>query len=261
MKIHVLGCGSSSGVPMVGGKDGHGEWGYCDPFESKNKRSRSSVFLDFGDHEKVLIDTGPDLRQQLMRCGITGFEHIIFTHPHADHIAGIDDVRSINRLIKKPVKAYGTEATLHNIEKRCPYIFAPWEPPHFFRAVIISHPKSYLKPFKIGKHEFCFFRQIHGYTESTGIRVGDFAYCTDVVDFPEASWECLKGVQYWMVDCLQREPHFAHASLDKILKWRELLKPKKTILTHMGADMDWAWMKKHLPSDIEPAWDGMEITI
>lgn len=256
MKITVLGCGGSAGVPMVGGADGHGIWGACNPKEPRNTRTRSSILLRLKNGAGVLVDTGPDLRAQLLVNGIKDFESIIFTHAHADHISGLDEVRAINRVIQKPLHAYGAAETLEDIQRRFDYVFKPWTPPNFFRAVVEAHPVKMRQPVTISGTEFTLFDQVHGRVGSTGVRCGDFVYSTDVMEFPEDSVEVLRGVDTWMVDCFQRQPHSAHAWLERVLEWQQAINPRRMILTHMGPDMDWQWMQDHLPAGIEPAWDG-----
>lgn len=261
MKVSVLGCGGSSGVPALGGADGHGQWGACNPEEPRNRRTRASIFLRMDDGCGVLVDTGPDLRAQLLAHGISEFDNVIYTHAHADHVAGIDEVRGINRQIGKAINAYATAEVLGELQERFAYVFKPCTPPHFFRAALDAHPVALGQPVTIGGHTFVLFEQNHGYVTSAGIRCGAFAYSTDVVELPDASIACLRGVQTWMVDCFQKTPHGAHAWLDRVLEWKALIQPQRLILTHMGAEMDWGWMQEHLPPGVEAAWDGMSFEV
>lgn len=261
MKIIVLGCGGSAGVPMLGGEGGHGIWGQCDPAEPRNIRTRASLFIQMEDGEGILVDTGPDIRAQLLANGISAFKSIFYTHAHADHIAGLDEVRGINRVIGQPITAYGTASVLDEIQTRFNYVFQPWTPPHFFRAVVEAHAVPLHGDVVMGGYRFSLFEQNHGRIASGGLRCGDFAYSTDVVDLPEASFDVLAGVDTWVVDCFQKQPHSAHAWLDRVLEWRERIQPRRTILTHLGPDMDWAWMRDTLPEGVESAWDGMSFTL
>ncbi|OUI95698.1 hydrolase [Acetobacter indonesiensis] len=261
MKVTVLGCGGSAGVPMLGGEDGHGIWGACDPDEPKNYRSRASLFLEMGNGENILIDTGPDIRTQLLTNGITAFRSIFYTHAHADHISGLDEVRGINRIIRQPIKAYGIASVLSEIQTRFDYVFKPWTAPEFFRAVVEAHPVEPYGLFEMAGYPFTIFPQQHGRVGSSGLRCGDFAYSTDVVELGPDALECLQGVDTWIVDCFQRKPHSAHAWLERVMEWKEILFPRRIILTHMGTDMDWRWMQANLPDGVEPAWDGMCFTL
>lgn len=261
MKVSVLGCGGSSGVPALGGEDGRGLWGACDPAEPRNRRSRASIFLRMDNGCGVLVDTGPDLRAQLLAHGISAFDNVIYTHTHADHVAGIDELRGINRQIGKAIHAYGTADVLEELQQRFAYVFKPCTPPHFFRAALDPQPITLGQSVNIGGYAFTLFEQNHGYVTSTGIRCGAFAYSTDVVELPAASVESLMGVQTWMVDCFQKTPHGAHAWLDRVMEWKARIQPQRVILTHMGMDMDWAWMCEHLPLGVEAAWDGMSFEL
>ena len=261
MKVNVLGCGGSSGVPALGGADGYGQWGACDPTEPRNRRSRASIFLRMDNGAGILIDTGPDLRAQLLGQGISTFESVIYTHAHADHVAGIDELRGINRQIGKAINAYGTSEVLGELQERFGYVFKPNTTPYFFRAALDAQPVVLGQSVNIGGYAFTLFEQNHGYVTSTGIRCGAFAYSTDVVELPEESVECLRGVHTWMVDCFQKTPHGAHAWLDRVLEWKALIQPERIILTHMGADMDWGWMQHNLPQGMEAAWDGMSFEL
>lgn len=261
MKVSVLGCGGSSGVPALGGPDGRGQWGACNPDEPRNRRSRSSIFLRMEDGCGVLVDTGPDLRAQLLAHGISTFESVIYTHTHADHVAGIDELRGINRQIGKAINAYGTPGVLAELQERFGYVFKPCTPPHIFRAALEARPVLLGHPLNIGGYAFTLFEQNHGYVTSMGIRCGTFAYSTDVVELPEDALACLRGVQVWMVDCFQKTPHGAHAWLDRVLEWKALIQPERVILTHMGMEMDWEWMRQNLPQGVEAAWDGMSFEV
>lgn len=261
MRVTVLGCGGSAGVPMLGGSDGHGIWGSCDPREPKNRRSRASIFLEMKNGENVLVDTGPDLREQLLKNGITTFHSIFYTHAHSDHIAGLDEVRGINRIIGAPLKAYGRDEVLDEVKTRFGYIFKPWQGTFFFRAAVEAYPIAPSGPFEMAGSLFTAFQQEHGQCESSGLRYGDFAYSTDVAELSEAALTALSGVKIWMVDCFQLQSHSAHAWLEKVLQWKDHLQPERVILTHMGPDMDWRWMLDNLPAGVEPAWDGMRFEV
>jgi len=245
---------------MIGGSDGRGLWGVCDPAEPRNRRTRSSVLLREDDGRALLIDTGPDLRAQLLANGIARFDAVFYTHPHADHVAGLDELRQINREIGVPLPLFGTHDTLAEICARFDYAFRPWTGGEFYRPAV--------DPVTIGPgaaQDFAGFRldvfeQSHGRTTSLGVRCGTLAYCTDVVALDDHALDVLTGVEIFVVDCFQRAPHSAHGWLEQVEAWRARIGARRTILTHMGTDMDWGWMKTHLPDGVEPAYDGLRVT-
>ncbi len=258
MRVTVLGCGASTGVPTLGGADGTGDWGVCDPSEPRNRRTRSSIVIH-APAGNILVDTGPDMRAQLLACAIPRIDAIIFTHAHADHITGLDDVRLLNRIAGKPLPAFGTARTMEEIARRFDYAFKPWEPPNFYRPVLQT---TLVKP--DDSIELCglkvrSFEQDHHVMPTLGLRVGDFAYSTDVVRLNDAAFEVLAGVDTWLVGCFQREPHLTHAHLDLVLQWRSRVTVRRTVLTHMGIDMDWRWLSANLPPGVEAAIDGMRL--
>ncbi|MFT8643588.1 MBL fold metallo-hydrolase [Gluconacetobacter sp.] len=260
MELVVLGCGGSAGVPMIGGPDGRGDWGLCDPAEPRNVRSRASVLLLGDDGRAVLIDTGPDLRAQLLAQGIDRFDAILYTHAHSDHIAGLDEVRAINWAIGRPLPVMATPSVLAELETRFAYAFRPWVPPGFYRPVVVSREVHAGQTYDVAGLSLTLFEQIHGRTLSLGVRCGTIAYSTDVADLSEEAFAVLEGVETWLVDCYQRTgPHNAHAWLDQVLAWRERVAPRRMILTHMGTDMDWAWMRDNLPEGVEAAFDGLRV--
>jgi phosphoribosyl 1,2-cyclic phosphate phosphodiesterase len=261
VKVTVLGCGGSAGVPHIGGPDGRGDWGACDASEKRNRRTRSSIVLHGDDGRRILVDCSPDLRLQLIDNGIASVDAVIFTHSHADHILGLDDVRMLNRIIDRPMPVRGDAHTLAELERRFDYAFLPWRPPGFVRPVLEPEPVRPGESIHLAGMDLLLFEQDHGFGATLGVRLGRFAYCTDVVDLGDAAWESLSGVDTWMVDCFQREPHRTHAWLDLVVEWAAKLRVKRTILTHMGNDMDWGWMMRNLPLGFEPAFDGMEIII
>jgi phosphoribosyl 1,2-cyclic phosphate phosphodiesterase len=261
MRVVVLGCGGSAGVPSVGGADGYGDWGACDPREPRNRRTRSSIVIQSGTGERLLVDTAPDLRTQLLACGVPRIDAILYTHAHADHISGLDDVRILNRIIDRPIDAFGTRTTLDEIAHRFEYAFRPWRPPGFFRPVMVPRPVVPGDIVSIAGMDVQVFDQDHKVIRTLGLRIGGFAYSTDVVAFSEASFATLEGVDTWMIGCFQRQPHVTHAHVDLVLEWARRLKVRRTILTHMGPDLDWAWLQRKLPEGFEAAYDGMVIEV
>jgi phosphoribosyl 1,2-cyclic phosphate phosphodiesterase len=259
MKVTLLGTGGSAGVPMIGGSDGSGDWGQCDPAEPRNRRTRSSIVIE-SRNQRLLVDTSPDMRTQLLDCRIPGVDAILFTHAHADHITGLDDVRVLNRIANRPLAAFATAVTLAEITERFGYAFRPWDPPHFYRPVLEANPVKPGDTIDAAGLPVRLFTQNHGRVETLGLRVGPFGYCTDVVALDDAAFDALEGVDTWVVDCFLRDSHWTHANLTIVQTWVDRLKPRRTVLTHMGTEMDWAWMQAHLPPGIEPGYDGMVLT-
>ena len=256
MRVTILGCGGSAGVPHIGGEDGRGDWGACDPDEPRNRRTRSSIVIE-GGQGRLLVDTGPDMRTQLLACAVPRVDAILFTHAHADHITGLDDARILNRICGHPLPAYGTQRTLDELVRRFDYAFKPWSPPGFFRPVLETRPVAFGDTLGVLGLDVRVFEQDHGYMPTMGLRVGPFGYSTDVVTLDDAAFTALAGVDTWVVGCFQRNAHSTHANLDRVLGWAARVGARRTILTHMGPDMDWCWLGRHLPAGVEPAVDGL----
>lgn len=259
MQVVVLGCGGSAGVPQLGGADGSGDWGACDPAEPRNRRSRASIVVE-GPGGRLLVDTGPDLRSQLLATRIPSIEAVLYTHAHADHVAGIDEVRGLNRIVGRPLEAYGFPETLAELAERFPFAFRPWQPPGFYRPVLEPRPVEPGATIDVVGLRLRIFEQVHGRIRSLGFRTGGFAYSTDVVALTDDAARVVEGADIWMVDAFQRAPHSSHAHLELALSWARSLGVGRTILTHMGTDLDWATLRRELPPGVEAAHDGMRIT-
>jgi len=250
MKVTVLGCGSSGGVPLIGGN-----WGKCDPNEPRNRRRRVSILVE-DDETRLLVDTSPDLREQLLDAGVSRLDAVLYTHAHADHLHGIDDLRGLNRAMRRPIPVYASETTLDEISARFAYVFRPIPESHgFYKPVLI--PNRIDGPFRIGSIPVVPIDQDHGFTRSLGFRFGGIAYSTDVVELDEAAFAALAGVKIWIVDCVRTESHPTHSHLAKTLGWIARLKPERAILTHMDAGLDYAKLKRELPPGVEPGYDGL----
>ncbi|WP_376091334.1 MBL fold metallo-hydrolase [Roseomonas sp. CCTCC AB2023176] len=256
MTVTVLGCGSSGGVPLLGGPDGRGEWGACDPAEPRNRRRRSSILVQAPSGERMLVDAGPDLREQMISSGVGRLDAVLLTHAHADHIMGLDELRQVNRIVGATLPLYADAPTLETVRARFDYAFRP---------MVRGFPRPALVPLEVRPGETAeiagmavrIFRQDHRVMDTLGLRIGGFGYSTDVWQMPEEGFKALAGVRTWIVGCFARSPHPVHAHLDAVLAWRERLGQPRTILTHMGTDLDWGWLAANLPAGVEAAHDGM----
>jgi phosphoribosyl 1,2-cyclic phosphate phosphodiesterase len=257
MRITILGSGAAGGVPMIGNL-----WGACDPDNPRNRRRRASVLVEVGD-TTLLVDTGPDVKAQLLDAGVTRLDGILYTHTHADHTHGIDEIRALNRLQRSVIDAYGTENDLNHLVNKFSYVFDP--PKEFngriafykpcLNALTIRHGEA----FTVDNLSILPFAQDHGFLVSTGFRFGDIAYTTDAVDLDDRAFEALKGVSKWIIGCLQDEPHPTHAHFDKIMGWVERVGPKHVVLTHLSLKLDYDALAARLPDNVVPAYDGLVV--
>lgn len=248
MKMTILGCGTSGGVPKM-----PEYWGACDPNNPKNRRLRASVLVEEGD-TKVLIDTTPDLRAQMLSAGVDRLDAVFYTHDHADHTHGIDDLRGFYHLRREKVPVFGDPQTISLLRERFGYVFKQVEG---YPAICSAHTLEGAK--KIGDLTMKPFEQGHGNGISLGYRFGDFAYSTDLNRLPETAFDALKGVKVWVVDALRYQPHPTHSHLSQTLEWIEKVQPEQAILTHMTWDMDYETLVQELPAGVVPAYDGMVI--
>lgn len=256
MKITILGCGGSGGVPLIGNN-----WGLCDPNNPKNRRLRPSILVEDGD-TAILVDSSPDMRQQLLSANVQKLDAVLYTHAHADHLHGIDDLRGINRIMQKAIPIYANRPTLDEIEKCFGYVLKLLPDGHgFYKPQLIPHEISGGSKIQIGPVDITAFEQDHGFMKTMGFRFGDFAYSTDVVNMPEEAFAALHGIKIWVVDCFIDEPHNTHSHLAKTLEWIERVKPDRAILTHMSARLDYEKLKKRLPAHVEPAFDGLVLKL
>lgn len=256
--VTVLGCGGSDGVPLIGGDDGRGAWGKCDPAEPRNRRTRASVHLD-GDGTHLLIDLSPDLRQQLLDNGIGHVDAVLVTHEHADHTHGLHELRRLASVAGHPIPIYTDRQTSRAMRTRFAYAFdgVGGYPPIATIAEISAGT-----PFSVGPMTVMPFEQDHGFENtSLGFRIGGFAYSTDVVTLPAAALDALKGVDTWMVDCVQEAPHPTHANLETALGWIRRMQPQQAVLTHMGPQLDYRALADKLPDNVVPAHDGLVLTV
>ncbi len=256
----ILGCGSSGGVPRIGAM-----WGACDPSNPKNRRWRCSMLVErIGKprHSTVLIDTSPDVREQLLGVRCQALDGVLYTHDHADHTHGIDDLRMVSYAMRKRIDVWADEPTRKSLTERFGYCFekpAGSTYPPILNAHAIEPPSPIRVEGPSGAIEVVPVPQLHGDIPTLGFRVRGLAYSPDVSDIPEASVPLLQDLDVWIVDALRFTAHPSHFSVKQALEWIERLKPKRAILTHMTTDLDYEALKRELPAGVEPAYDGMVI--
>ncbi len=257
MNITILGCGTSSGVPLLGC-----DCEVCCSDSPKNKRRRVSILVEQGD-TRLLVDTSPDLRAQLLDEQITRLDGVILTHAHADHLHGIDDLRSVNFNMEGAIDLWGSVKTLELAQNRFNYAFQPvtgkkipWS-----RPSLTGQQMTHGKAIEIGGIPILPFDQVHGRSITSGLRIGDVAYSTDVKEFPEHSFDILDGINLWIVDCVGYREHPTHAHLDLTLEWIEKVKPERAVLTHMSHQFDYEKLSAQLPKGVEPGYDGMRLSL
>lgn len=251
MRITILGCGGSGGVPFA-----TGEWGTCDHTNPLNRRRRPSILIESDGGTRILVDTGPDLREQALLAGLQRVDAILYTHAHADHVHGIDDVRAFNYHCDGAIDAWGSEATLAEIRQRFSYAFRTERPRNAWARPQLR-PRPIDGAFRVGDLEVQPFRQEHGRIESTGFRIGRFAYSTDVSAFPDEALSHLEALDIWIVGAVGRNPHPSHFSIVDARAWIQRMAPARAVLTHMSISLDHSSLAHELPVGIEPGFDGM----
>lgn len=262
VRFTILGCGASPGVPRI-----TGDWGECDPLEPRNRRTRSAALIErfsdeAGQPTRVLIDAGPDLRAQLVDRKINEIHGVVFTHPHADHVHGIDDLRTFWMTMRRPIPVYSDDATQSRLDEGFGYCFespngSPYLPFLVRNRIDPGEDISISGPG--GSIILTPFSQVHGDIRSLGYRLGSLAYSCDFNDLPEETVRQLNGLSVWILDALRRRPHPSHSSVDQALNWISDIKPERAILTHMTNELDYRTLCDELPPTIEPAYDGMII--
>lgn len=272
MRAVILGCGSSGGVPRVGGADGKGDWGTCDPGEPKNRRMRCSLLVERGDSidgfarsavTSAVIDASPDFRAQMLSAGVAHVDGVVLTHDHADQTHGIDDLRAFAVRARRRVPVWLDRATAGAVIERFRYCFEQAEG-SWYPAILEERPIPPCgETFSItgpgGDIPVTAFLQQHGPVNALGFRIGGLAYSSDANGLPPESFDILKGVKIWIVDALQIAPHGTHANLETTLRWIEMVKPERAILTNLHVTMDYQTLVKTLPKGVEPAFDGLQI--
>ena len=254
----ILGCGSSGGVPRLGGL-----WGDCDPQNPRNRRRRCSLLIERETEDgltRVLIDTSPDLRAQLLDAGVGTLDGVVYTHSHADHVHGIDDLRMVVFNTRQRLDVWADGPTQEALYSRFGYAFmqpegSPYPP--ILNMHTIDGPVTIegaggpvtLTPFEVS----------HGSMDALGFRIGDLAYLPDVAEIPDPAWEALSDLDCWILDALRRDPHPTHAHLAKSLDWIARAAPRRAVLTNMHIDLDYAVLETETPAHVTPAYDGMTL--
>lgn len=255
----ILGCGSSAGVPRVAQG-----WGACDPDNPKNRRRRTSLLverIEGGKKTTVLIDTTPDLREQLLGAGVTKLDGVLYTHAHADHTHGIDDLRPLFLHNRHRVPVYMDESTAGEVRTKFGYCFES-PPGSEYPPIVKEHRIKAAQPVTIegegGPITALPILQHHGEIDTLGFRFGKFAYCIDVKSFPEPSLQAIRGLDVLITDALRYRPHSSHFSVEEALQWIKRIVPRRAVLTNLHTDLDYAKLAGELPDGVEPAFDGMK---
>ncbi len=257
MRIVILGSGGSSGTPAldVG-------WGRCDPANPKNRRTRPAILVEEGE-TRILVDTPPDLREQLLAADVRTLSAVLYTHAHADHLHGIDDLRAINRNIAAPLPTFGDAVTLEALRQRFAYAVEPL--PERVRSYY--KPTLTLQPIEDGERRMfgsiavTAFTQNHGFSTTVGFRFGAAAYTTDLVEMSEAAFAILQGIDTWIIGTPIAYAHPTHCDVDRALEWIARIRPRQAVLSHLGNDLDYAALAAALPAGVEPAYDNMVLAV
>ena len=258
LRFTMLGCGSSPGAPRI-----TGDWGNCDPANPLNRRMRTAAMVEriaAGGVTRVVIDTGPDFRQQMLASRVTSIDAVVYTHAHADHIHGIDDLRGYWLEQRRLIDIHADAPTLARLREAFAYCF---ETPagSSYPPILQAHEIQHWQPFTVtgegGPLTLEPLPQVHGDIVSLGFRVGPVAYCPDVGDFPAATAGRLTGLELLVIDALQYKSHPSHFSLDEALAWIRRLQPRQSVLTHMHVPLDYATVLAETPDDVVPGHDGL----
>ena len=258
LRFHILGCGSSGGVPRIGG-----HWGDCDPTNPKNRRRRCSMLVERETDQgvtRVLIDTSPDMREQLIDAGVGALNGVIYTHSHADHVHGVDDLRMVVFNMRERVNVWADQATCDALLDRFGYVFIQPEGssyPPILNLNLLDGPVTITGA---GGDITCTpFEVEHGRIDALGFRIKDLVYLPDVSAMNDAAWDVVSGADCWVLDALRRDPHPTHSHLEQSLEWIEKSGVPNAVLTNMHIDLDYETVLAETPDHIEPAFDGMVI--
>jgi phosphoribosyl 1,2-cyclic phosphate phosphodiesterase len=271
----ILGCGSSGGVPRFGGEAEMGNWGACDPSNPNNRRRRCSLLVErFGEQgvTRVLVDTGPDMRQQLLDARTSLVDAVVFTHDHADHTNGVDDLRQMFLIRRERVRAWADAETAATLRRRFDYVFERL-PGSDYPSVVelaeiseaqIDGDEAFIVNGLGGQIPIRPFRVVHGRVPALGFRFGalsegGLAYLPDVNAIPEPVWPTLRALDIWVLDALRYTTHPSHVNVETALAWIARAAPKRAVLTNMHVDLDYATLNAATPPNVEPAFDGMQM--
>ena len=269
LRFTVLGCGSSPGVPRIGAAtDGHnGDWGDCDPTNPRNRRRRCSLLVErlgTGGATQVLIDTSPDLRDQAIDAGLSAIDGVLYTHSHADHVHGIDDLRAFVLNMRRRVDIYADDATMARLREGFGYCLET-PPDSDYPPILNGHAIAAGRDVTIGGAGGDVtarpFHQAHGRIRTLAFRFGGLAYSPDVSDLDDTALAALQDLDVWIVDALRYTPHPSHFSVEEALEWIRRVAPKRAILTHMHVNLDYETLRRELPPNVEPAYDGMVVEL
>ena len=258
LRFHILGCGSSGGVPRIGG-----HWGDCDPANPKNRRRRCSMLVERETDQgvtRVLIDTSPDMRDQLIDAGVGALDGVIYTHSHADHVHGVDDLRMVVFNMRERVNVWADQTTCDALLDRFGYVFIQPEGSSYPPILNLNLLNG---PVRItglgGEITFTPFEVKHGRIDALGFRIKDLVYLPDVSAMNKAAWDVVSGANCWVLDALRRDPHPTHSHLQQSLEWIEKSGVPNAVLTNMHIDLDYETVLAETPDHITPAYDGMII--
>lgn len=258
VQFTIMGCGNSMGTPTIGN-----HWGACDPHEPRNYRTRASALIR-SESTALVIDTGPDFREQANREGLTNTDAVFYTHAHADHVHGIEELRVFRLRHNRTIPVYANQETLGDLQDRFSYLFVARNKlyPKVCEPNVLG-AESMNRPVTIGDITVIPFEQDHGTCTTLGIRVGDLAYSTDMVSLDQPALETLIGIKTWIVDAAayKMEQNMVHATLQKVFDYNQIIRADQVYLTHMPPSMDYRTLIRELPRGYAPAYDGLTITV
>lgn len=253
MQLTMLGVGSSAGTPVVGCS-----CATCTSTDLRNNRTRCSSAIQLKDGKLILIDTGPDLRHQALREGLTHVDAVLYTHTHADHLHGIDDLRGFCQIQRSQIPLYGSYDAMAHISEKFGYTLR--EPSNFWDLPVLKvNPVD--APFQLFDQTITPIPIKHGNINIYGYRLGDIAYLTDVSEIPESSLELLNGLQVLILDCLRYTTHYTHINLEQSLKYASLIRAKSTYLIHMTHELEYQTLSAQLPPNVYVGYDGLKINV
>ena len=267
LEVTILGCGSSGGVPRIGGPNGAGNWGACDPTNPKNRRRRCSIVVrkrGASGTTTLLVDTSPDMKDQLIDARVSTVDAVLLTHDHADQLHGIDDLRQLAMNARRRVDVHTDVQSQVGLLARFAYCFVQPEGSDYPPILNLHTIPEPFAPFTLsgqgGDIPVRAFGQRHGRIRSLGFRFDNIAYSPDVDGLDDAAFEALQGADLWIVDALRYTPHPSHSHLAQTLEWIARAQVKRAVLTNMHIDLDYEKLRAELPPHIEPAYDGMVVT-